>query len=577
MSKSPRQFRHHQRAAGDREVRRPQMAGRSAAPRHADDPLPRADRLFGRRGWRKPRKSCATGSAPRMPPIHAVARHRTRRCIERTDRRPQLPPRLRSRWMSIARKANRGDETGRRLPRCHARILRLFARHPAAGRRPPVWTPPRSTPPSPSASPPSRPRISPRPTPSAPTSRTGHPADGLQGRRRRARHQMGDQAVSEQHPDRRLPVRCRALSVSERSGAPSICHCRMCQKAFGGFFGPLVTAHDATWTRGAPKWFQSSNRVRRAFCGDCGTPLSLRDRGRASNSPSAPSTIRPPAAPVIQVNLADKLPFFDGLAALRCAPRIDEVARLHGASIVSHQHPDHDTETWPPAENLPMTSSAPSTPRSNPTPRGCLDVGDGHQIYWERVGTPGAKPAVYLHGGPGGGMSAQPAPRLRSRPLRCAAVRPARLRQVDARLLRSSTTPPGTSSPISKSSARWRASSKWLVFGGSWGSTLALAYAETHPDRVSELVLRGIFTLRRGRIALVLPARRLAAVPRQVGALRRADSRGRARRHDGRLPQAPRRCRPRRQAAARHVAWAPLGRRDHHAVARTRPSQRLLR
>ena len=59
-----------------------------------------------------------------------------------------------------------------------------------------------------------------------------------------------------------------------RLGRGSICHCRMCQKAFGGFFGPLVTAHDASWTRGTPKWFQSSNRARRAFCGDCGTPLA---------------------------------------------------------------------------------------------------------------------------------------------------------------------------------------------------------------------------------------------------------------------------------------------------------------
>src|SRR5690606_31950754 len=63
-----------------------------------------------------------------------------------------------------------------------------------------------------------------------------------------------------------------------RLGRPSICHCRMCQKAFGGFFGPLVTAHNAVWTRGEPKWFQSSNAARRAFCGDCGTPLAYETR-----------------------------------------------------------------------------------------------------------------------------------------------------------------------------------------------------------------------------------------------------------------------------------------------------------
>ena len=61
---------------------------------------------------------------------------------------------------------------------------------------------------------------------------------------------------------------------------------------------------------------------------------------------------------------------------------------------------------------------------------------------------------------------------------------------------------------------------------------------ETHPERVTELVLRGIFLLRRAELALVLPGRRLAGVPRPVGALPGADPRGRARRHDRRLPQA---------------------------------------
>ena len=60
---------------------------------------------------------------------------------------------------------------------------------------------------------------------------------------------------------------CGAVRFSaKRLGRASICHCRMCQKAFGGFFGPLVTAFDVDWTRGAPAWFQSSNKVRRGFC-----------------------------------------------------------------------------------------------------------------------------------------------------------------------------------------------------------------------------------------------------------------------------------------------------------------------
>ena len=64
--------------------------------------------------------------------------------------------------------------------------------------------------------------------------------------------------------------------VSGKLGRPSICHCRMCQKAFGSFFGPLVTADHAhlEWTRGAPTLFRSSAKVRRGFCNKCGTPLT---------------------------------------------------------------------------------------------------------------------------------------------------------------------------------------------------------------------------------------------------------------------------------------------------------------
>src|SRR5215212_8313948 len=62
-----------------------------------------------------------------------------------------------------------------------------------------------------------------------------------------------------------------------RLGRSAICHCRMCQKAFGSFFGPLVTVFDVEWTRGAPKYFRSSQRLQRGFCGDCGTPLGALD------------------------------------------------------------------------------------------------------------------------------------------------------------------------------------------------------------------------------------------------------------------------------------------------------------
>lgn len=131
-------------------------------------------------------------------------------------------------------------------------------------------------------------------------------------------------------------------------GEPSICHCRMCQKAFGSFYAPLVTAHDLTWTRGAPKLFQSSNRVKRGFCAECGTPLTYdhgADPGIAIGALDHPEL----AAPVVQVCVADKRPFVDGLADLPADANGEgsEEAQFL-ATIKTYQHPDTDTEIWPP-------------------------------------------------------------------------------------------------------------------------------------------------------------------------------------------------------------------------------------
>lgn len=135
-------------------------------------------------------------------------------------------------------------------------------------------------------------------------------------------------------------------------------------------------------------------------------------------------------------------------------------------------------------------------PEIEPYASGMLDVGGGHSLYWERVGTKGGKPAVFLHGGPGGGMS----------PSQRRAFDPAKY---DVLLFDQRGC--GKSVPFAglDNNTTWdlvadieklrqlMGVERWLVFGGSWGSALALAYAETHPERVTELVLRGIFTLRR--------------------------------------------------------------------------------
>ncbi|MCA1969230.1 MAG: prolyl aminopeptidase [Rhizobium sp.] len=138
-------------------------------------------------------------------------------------------------------------------------------------------------------------------------------------------------------------------------------------------------------------------------------------------------------------------------------------------------------------------------PEIEPYETGFLDVGDGHTIYWERVGTRGAKPAVFLHGGPGGGTS--PTQRRLFDPALYDVL------LFDQRGCGKSTPHAGldanTTWHLVADMERLRTLmgvEKWLVFGGSWGSTLALAYAETHPEQVSELVLRGIYTLTRAEL-----------------------------------------------------------------------------
>ena len=138
-------------------------------------------------------------------------------------------------------------------------------------------------------------------------------------------------------------------------------------------------------------------------------------------------------------------------------------------------------------------------PPVEPFEHGLLDVGDGHHIYWERCGNPRGKPAVFLHGGPGSGCS--PDQRRVFDPARyCVTLFDQRGcgRSTPHASLEANTT-----WHLVADIERLRVLAgvdRWLVFGGSWGSTLALAYAQTHAERVSELVLRGIFTLRRAEL-----------------------------------------------------------------------------
>ena len=124
-----------------------------------------------------------------------------------------------------------------------------------------------------------------------------------------------------------------------------------------------------------------------------------------------------------------------------------------------------------------------------------VEVGDGHTLYVEECGNPDGKPVIVLHGGPGGGVS----PKMR------------RFFDPDAyRAILFDQRGSGKSRPHASVDANttWHLVAdiehirtmlgieQWMVFGGSWGSTLALAYSQTHPERVTEMVLRGIFLLR---------------------------------------------------------------------------------
>jgi len=138
-------------------------------------------------------------------------------------------------------------------------------------------------------------------------------------------------------------------------------------------------------------------------------------------------------------------------------------------------------------------------PKSKPYSSGHLNVSTLHTIHFEEYGNPRGTPLVFLHGGPGGG------------------IEPFYHRYFDPkewRIVLHDQRGCGKSTPFSelRDNTTWDLVSdierlrehlgidRWVVFGGSWGSTLSLAYAETHPDRCTALVLRGIFLLRRSEL-----------------------------------------------------------------------------
>ena len=138
-------------------------------------------------------------------------------------------------------------------------------------------------------------------------------------------------------------------------------------------------------------------------------------------------------------------------------------------------------------------------PQTRPTDTGFLDVGDGHRLYYEVSGPADGKPAIFLHGGPGGGC--YPDHRRLFNPERyrvvlfdqrgCGKSEP--LSELDH----------NTTDHLVEDIERLRVHfgfENFIVLGGSWGAALALLYAQAHPDRVAGLILRGVFTSRKSEV-----------------------------------------------------------------------------
>ncbi|MFJ6214252.1 prolyl aminopeptidase [Streptomyces sp. NPDC092296] len=144
-------------------------------------------------------------------------------------------------------------------------------------------------------------------------------------------------------------------------------------------------------------------------------------------------------------------------------------------------------------------------PATEPYDQGMLDTGDGNLVHWEVCGNPDGKPALVVHGGPGSGSPAV---------ARKSVFDPDRYRVISFDQRGCGRSTPHASDPAADMSRNTTEHllrdmeqlrellgvERWLLYGGSWGSTLILAYAERHPERVSEIVIPGVTTTRRSEI-----------------------------------------------------------------------------
>jgi hypothetical protein len=144
-------------------------------------------------------------------------------------------------------------------------------------------------------------------------------------------------------------VRYRTTELADNA---HICHCRMCQKAMGNFFAPLVAAPKSslTWVRGTPARFRSSENVDRGFCSTCGTPLFHEELNGTHLNLTIGSMDHPELIqPKDQCGMEARMPYFASLHALPDDGETgsDDPQWAAGIKATNRQHPDHDTEAWP--------------------------------------------------------------------------------------------------------------------------------------------------------------------------------------------------------------------------------------
>lgn len=137
---------------------------------------------------------------------------------------------------------------------------------------------------------------------------------------------------------------------------PHICHCRMCQKAFGSFFAPLaggVLRDDFEVTRGTIATFNSSDIAERGFCANCGTPLTFRYNASKWIAPSIGSLDHPERVkPIEQYGVEGRVPWLaDILETPAKVTEDDAPERAAEIKATNNQHPDYDTDQWPPEKD----------------------------------------------------------------------------------------------------------------------------------------------------------------------------------------------------------------------------------